>query len=129
MLMFDNTPEGIRMAVDVAIKEGLIEEGNEAQIQQLMKMLASTTNKKTDGDTEIEKSVGKGGAVLGKVKEDAGAEGDASSEQSTNTAAGLTTRGDEKMLGKEGDDDEEIQPVKSQRLKGKARKLAKAAKE
>ncbi|KAH7089873.1 hypothetical protein FB567DRAFT_590665 [Paraphoma chrysanthemicola] len=128
MLMFDNTPEGIRNGVDVAIKEDLIEEGNEAQIQQLMKVMASTTNKKVKGDTEIEMSVGKGGAVLGKVKKDAGGEGDALVEQSTSTMAGMTTLRGEQVLRKEGDRDEEMKPVKSQRLKGKARKLAKAAK-
>jgi hypothetical protein len=145
VLMFDNTPEGMRNAVNVAIKEGLIEAGNNAQIQKLMQLLASTRNKKTKGDSEIERSVGQGGAVLGKIKDEHAGEGEASGAQGTSSTAATTVQGDEThALGTTDDgaaptqtskdvdradaqDDGQTQPVKSQRLKGKARKQAKQA--
>jgi hypothetical protein len=45
--MYDNTPEGHRHALGVAIKEGLIDPDINEQVAALMKHLGNPANKKT----------------------------------------------------------------------------------
>jgi hypothetical protein len=44
--MYDNTPEGHRYALGVAIKEGFVDPDNDEQVAALMKPLGNPENKK-----------------------------------------------------------------------------------
>ena len=117
ILLYDNTAEGHRTAIDLAILNGYIDANNEGQLVNLMRALASTKNTKIkDDSTEIERSVGAGGAVLGEVKEEA------ESDKAGGVRDQAGQHGDTRAqhVNREG-------PVKYGRLKGKARKEAKKA--
>ncbi|KAF2826392.1 hypothetical protein CC86DRAFT_28784 [Ophiobolus disseminans] len=101
ILMYENTPDGHRTAVNIALKNGYIQANNNEQLVKLMHMLANTTNTKIkDDSTEIERSVSAGGAVLGEITED----GELQPPSQRH-----------------------VEPVKHGRLKGKARMEAKKA--
>jgi hypothetical protein len=110
-LMYDNTPEGRRRALDLAIKEGIIDPDNDEHVAALMKHFADPENKKTkDNATVMERLVDVSGAVLGVIKEDAKCE---------------MAHGSGSTREKSNDDDEQRNEVrKTSRLKGKARKDA-----
>jgi hypothetical protein len=70
-LMYDNTPEGRRRALDLAIKEGIIDPDNDEQVTALMKRFVDPVNKKIkDNATVMERLVDASGAVLGVIRED-----------------------------------------------------------
>jgi hypothetical protein len=114
-LRFDNTPEGHRTALNLAISQGLVDPDNDAQVEALMNTIRSTPNKVLkDASAELDRHVAAGGAVLGVINEDAAGEMAESS----------------RALIKKDDGDAEAQEKdtsKTQRLKGKARKNAKKA--
>jgi hypothetical protein len=64
-LRYENTPEGHRTALTLAIQQGLINPDNDEEVTALMKTIRESTNRTIKDDTgELDKHITKGGPAL-----------------------------------------------------------------
>jgi hypothetical protein len=113
-LKFDNTPEGHKTALKLAIQRGYVDPNNDEQVKALMETIREMPNKMLkDASGELDRHVVAGGAALGVIGEDA------AGEVAESSRAPIKTRDND------GTEVQVKESSKTQRLKGKARKDAK----
>jgi hypothetical protein len=72
VLKYENTPEGHRTAVTLAIQQGLINADDDDAVEELMKTIRESHNTKLKDDTdELDKYITAGGAAIEVLNEDA----------------------------------------------------------
>jgi hypothetical protein len=71
MVCYENNPEGHRNALKLAIENKCIDPNNEEEVKNLMYQLEHTTNKMIrTNNTEMERQITPGGAVIGELKDE-----------------------------------------------------------
>jgi hypothetical protein len=110
VLCYENTPEGHRTAVTLAIQQGLIDADDDAAIEALMKTIRESHNTKLKDDTdELDKHMTSGGVALGLINEDS------TGESAGSSGTGVKMQSDATKAQDDGDDKQQRSKVKSKR--------------